>query len=213
MQLCLVQSFYFKLRSMIPCCLCHLNFTVAVPEEELIQVTTGHDLPNKWLEAKMQNSLTLATSFCLPGDRYCSCHDLWQGPDSGEATRQIHLQRSVCPTLSRLGFFHALFKFQNNTLCSIIISVFSQYALATQNPTITFYFVFVGAMSAQSKLCNLFSGCSETEEQLQFPLELCTESSTNTQPSSKISGSHFLIDTTSCSYLTNRHCTFPPLTL
>lgn len=36
--LCLLQSFYFKLRSMIPCCLCHLNFTVAVPEEELIQV-------------------------------------------------------------------------------------------------------------------------------------------------------------------------------
>uniref|UniRef100_A0AAQ4RNH8 C2 domain-containing protein 5 n=1 Tax=Gasterosteus aculeatus aculeatus TaxID=481459 RepID=A0AAQ4RNH8_GASAC len=34
-----VQSFYFKLRSMIPCCLCQLNFTVAVPEEELIQVT------------------------------------------------------------------------------------------------------------------------------------------------------------------------------
>lgn len=34
----LLQSFYFKLRSMIPCCLCHLNFTVAVPEEELIQV-------------------------------------------------------------------------------------------------------------------------------------------------------------------------------
>lgn len=36
---CLLQSLYFKLRSMIPCCLCHLNFTVAVPEEELIQVT------------------------------------------------------------------------------------------------------------------------------------------------------------------------------
>ncbi|XP_076741873.1 C2 domain-containing protein 5 isoform X20 [Maylandia zebra] len=35
----LLKSFYFKLRSMIPCCLCHLNFTVAVPEEELIQVT------------------------------------------------------------------------------------------------------------------------------------------------------------------------------
>ncbi|XP_034032481.1 C2 domain-containing protein 5 isoform X2 [Thalassophryne amazonica] len=34
----LLKSFYFKLRSMIPCCLCHLNFTVAVPEEELIQV-------------------------------------------------------------------------------------------------------------------------------------------------------------------------------
>uniref|UniRef100_A0A4W6DAN8 C2 domain-containing protein 5 n=1 Tax=Lates calcarifer TaxID=8187 RepID=A0A4W6DAN8_LATCA len=36
----LLKSFYFKLRSMIPCCLCHLNFTVAVPEEELIQVTS-----------------------------------------------------------------------------------------------------------------------------------------------------------------------------
>ncbi|KAM6937706.1 C2 domain-containing protein 5 isoform 7-T7 [Xenentodon cancila] len=35
----LLKSFYFKLRSMIPCCLCHLNFTVAVPEEELIQVS------------------------------------------------------------------------------------------------------------------------------------------------------------------------------
>uniref|UniRef100_A0A3P8USQ7 C2 domain-containing protein 5 n=1 Tax=Cynoglossus semilaevis TaxID=244447 RepID=A0A3P8USQ7_CYNSE len=34
----LLKSFYFKLRSLIPCCLCHLNFTVAVPEEELIQV-------------------------------------------------------------------------------------------------------------------------------------------------------------------------------
>uniref|UniRef100_A0A673BZY0 C2 domain-containing protein 5 n=1 Tax=Sphaeramia orbicularis TaxID=375764 RepID=A0A673BZY0_9TELE len=34
----LLKSFYFKLRSMIPCCLCHLNVTVAVPEEELIQV-------------------------------------------------------------------------------------------------------------------------------------------------------------------------------
>ncbi|XP_072241856.1 C2 domain-containing protein 5 isoform X17 [Leuresthes tenuis] len=34
----LLKSFYFKLRSMVPCCLCHLNFTVAVPEEELIQV-------------------------------------------------------------------------------------------------------------------------------------------------------------------------------
>uniref|UniRef100_A0A8C1ASM8 C2 domain-containing protein 5 n=1 Tax=Cyprinus carpio carpio TaxID=630221 RepID=A0A8C1ASM8_CYPCA len=31
-------SLYFKLRSMVPCCLCHLNFTVAIPEDELIQV-------------------------------------------------------------------------------------------------------------------------------------------------------------------------------
>ncbi|XP_054882936.1 C2 domain-containing protein 5 isoform X15 [Poeciliopsis prolifica] len=35
----LLKSFYFKLRANIPCCLCHLNFTVAVPEEELIQVS------------------------------------------------------------------------------------------------------------------------------------------------------------------------------
>nr|XP_023672509.1 C2 domain-containing protein 5 isoform X7 [Paramormyrops kingsleyae] len=34
----LLKSLYFKLRSMVPCCLCHLNFAVAVPEEELIQV-------------------------------------------------------------------------------------------------------------------------------------------------------------------------------
>ncbi|KPP70711.1 hypothetical protein Z043_110437 [Scleropages formosus] len=34
----LLKSLYFKLRSMAPCCLCHLNFVVAVPEEDLIQV-------------------------------------------------------------------------------------------------------------------------------------------------------------------------------
>ncbi|XP_070610458.1 C2 domain-containing protein 5 isoform X5 [Erythrolamprus reginae] len=35
----LLKSLYFKLRSMTPCCLCHVNFTVALPEDELIQVT------------------------------------------------------------------------------------------------------------------------------------------------------------------------------
>ncbi|XP_073174253.1 C2 domain-containing protein 5 isoform X7 [Lepidochelys kempii] len=35
----LLKSLYFKLRSMIPCCLCHVNFTVALPEDEVIQVT------------------------------------------------------------------------------------------------------------------------------------------------------------------------------
>ncbi|XP_069819935.1 C2 domain-containing protein 5 isoform X2 [Dendropsophus ebraccatus] len=34
----LLKSLYFKLRSMVPCCLCHVNFTVAVPEDESIQV-------------------------------------------------------------------------------------------------------------------------------------------------------------------------------
>lgn len=31
---------------MIPCCLCHLNFTVAIPEDELIQVRTQLKLTN-----------------------------------------------------------------------------------------------------------------------------------------------------------------------
>ncbi|XP_060632546.2 C2 domain-containing protein 5 isoform X23 [Anolis sagrei] len=35
----LLKSLYFKLRSMIPCCLCHVNFTVTLPEDEIIQVT------------------------------------------------------------------------------------------------------------------------------------------------------------------------------
>ncbi|XP_064372090.1 C2 domain-containing protein 5 isoform X5 [Dromaius novaehollandiae] len=35
----LLKSLYFKLRSMIPCCLCHVNFTVALPEDELVQIT------------------------------------------------------------------------------------------------------------------------------------------------------------------------------
>ncbi|XP_075459022.1 C2 domain-containing protein 5 isoform X10 [Ascaphus truei] len=34
----LLKSLYFKLRSMIPCCLCHVNFIVAVPEDESVQV-------------------------------------------------------------------------------------------------------------------------------------------------------------------------------
>ncbi|XP_059843658.1 C2 domain-containing protein 5 isoform X11 [Hypanus sabinus] len=34
----LLKSLYFKLRSMVPCCLCHVNFNVALPEDELIQV-------------------------------------------------------------------------------------------------------------------------------------------------------------------------------
>ncbi|KAL6106822.1 c2cd5 [Pungitius sinensis] len=91
----LLKSFYFKLRSMIPCCLCQLNFTVAVPEEELIQVTV--------------------TAVAMTFD-----------------------------------------KDQN------------QEKTADKLPA---------------------KGGSETEEQLQFPLELCADpSSANCQPSSKISG-------------------------
>ncbi|XP_028442216.1 C2 domain-containing protein 5 isoform X7 [Perca flavescens] len=91
----LLKSFYFKLRSMIPCCLCQLNFTVAVPEEELIQVAV--------------------TAVAMTFDK-----DQAQEKPADKPTTK---------------------------------------------------------------------GGSETEEQLQFPMELCADaSSANTQPSSKISG-------------------------
>ncbi|XP_034443129.1 C2 domain-containing protein 5 isoform X4 [Hippoglossus hippoglossus] len=91
----LLKSFYFKLRSMIPCCLCHLNFTVAVPEEELIQVAV--------------------TAVAMTYDR--------------EQT----LEKPADKTITK--------------------------------------------------------GCIEGEEQLQFPMELCADSSAfNAQPSSKIPG-------------------------
>uniref|UniRef100_A0A4W6DAI0 C2 domain-containing protein 5 n=1 Tax=Lates calcarifer TaxID=8187 RepID=A0A4W6DAI0_LATCA len=91
----LLKSFYFKLRSMIPCCLCHLNFTVAVPEEELIQVAV--------------------TAVAMTFDK--------------DQTQEKPADKPVT------------------------------------------------------------KGCSETEEQLQFPLELCADSSSiTTQTSSKISG-------------------------
>lgn len=90
----LLRSFYFKLRSMIPCCLCHLNFTVAVPEEELIQV--------------------VVTAVAMTFDK--------------DQTQEKPADKTIT------------------------------------------------------------KGSSETEEQLQFPLELCADSSsTNNQPSSKIS--------------------------
>ncbi|KAM7414483.1 hypothetical protein PAMA_019348 [Pampus argenteus] len=91
----LLKSFYFKLRSMIPCCLCHLNFTVAVPEEELIQVAV--------------------TAVAMTFDK--------------DQTQEKPADKPIT------------------------------------------------------------KGSSETEEQLQFPLELCVDSSSaNAQPSSKISG-------------------------
>uniref|UniRef100_A0A673BTR1 C2 domain-containing protein 5 n=1 Tax=Sphaeramia orbicularis TaxID=375764 RepID=A0A673BTR1_9TELE len=91
----LLKSFYFKLRSMIPCCLCHLNVTVAVPEEELIQVIR---------------------------------------------------------------------KFTSSRETSFLLCLFAKV------------------------IVYIVSGSGEIEEQLQFPLELCADSSsTSTQQSSKIS--------------------------
>ncbi|XP_051918291.1 C2 domain-containing protein 5 isoform X13 [Hippocampus zosterae] len=96
----LLKSLYFKLRSMIPCCICHLNFTVAVPEEELIQVAV--------------------TAVAMTFDK--------------DQTQEKLADRPIT------------------------------------------------------------KGCSETEEQLQFPLELCVDSpSANTQPPSKTSGTVSLL--------------------
>uniref|UniRef100_A0A7N8YEQ7 C2 domain-containing protein 5 n=1 Tax=Mastacembelus armatus TaxID=205130 RepID=A0A7N8YEQ7_9TELE len=90
----LLKSFYFKLRSMIPCCLCHLKFTVAVLE----------------IEIKMNCTALTSVVLCV----------------RNESTWLID--------------------------------------------------------------CASFSGSSDTEEQLQFPLELNTDpSSTSTQPLSKFS--------------------------
>ncbi|KAI3371368.1 hypothetical protein L3Q82_023971 [Scortum barcoo] len=107
----LLKSFYFKLRSMIPCCLCHLNFTVAVPEEELIQVAV--------------------TAVAMTFDKD---QNQEKPPDKpitkGLSEIRLNLGESV----------------------------------------------------------NVFLGCGEIEEQLQFPLELCADpSSSNSQPLSKIS--------------------------
>ncbi|XP_057692546.1 C2 domain-containing protein 5 isoform X15 [Corythoichthys intestinalis] len=96
----LLKSLYFKLRSMIPCCICHLNFTVAVPEEELIQVAV--------------------TAVAMTFDK--------------DQAQEKPVEKPVA------------------------------------------------------------KGCSETEEQLQFPLELCADSpSTNAQLPSKTSGTVSLL--------------------
>ncbi|XP_029908627.1 C2 domain-containing protein 5 isoform X4 [Myripristis murdjan] len=112
----LLKSLYFKLRSMIPCCLCHLNFTVAVPEEELIQVAV----------TAVAMTFDKDQSQEKPGDR------------------------------------------------------------------------------AMTK------GGSENEEQLQFPLELCAEStSANNQPSAKIPGTVSLL-TPAAKIYQNHLITIPP---
>ncbi|XP_077425762.1 C2 domain-containing protein 5 isoform X14 [Vanacampus margaritifer] len=96
----LLKSLYFKLRSMTPCCICHLNFTVAVPEEELIQVAV--------------------TAVAMTFDK----DQIQEKPADKPITK----------------------------------------------------------------------GCGETEEQLQFPLELCADSpSANTQPLLKASGTVSLL--------------------
>ncbi|XP_029614453.1 C2 domain-containing protein 5 isoform X3 [Salmo trutta] len=77
----LLKSLYFKLRSMIPCCLCHLNFTVAVPEEELIQVAVtavamSFDKDTQLAADKALNKV------CFPG--------------SGENEEQLQFSMELC---------------------------------------------------------------------------------------------------------------------
>ncbi|KAM3869760.1 C2 domain-containing protein 5 [Diretmus argenteus] len=102
----LLKSLYFKLRSMVPCCLCQLNFTVAVPEEELIQVAV----------TAVAMSFDKDQTQEKPGDKVLT--------------------------------------------------------------------------KGYTDLCPCLPGGSENEEQLQFPMELCAESSSssNNQPLAKISG-------------------------
>ncbi|CAG5958083.1 unnamed protein product [Menidia menidia] len=115
----LLKSFYFKLRSMVPCCLCHLNFTVAVPEEELVQVAV--------------------TAVAMTFDK--------------DQTQEKPAEKPVPKALTRM-------------ICHLI----------KQSDVFDCAFIY-------------FLVGSDTDEQLQFPLELCAESSSiNSQPSSKISG-------------------------
>uniref|UniRef100_A0A4W3JNR9 C2 calcium dependent domain containing 5 n=1 Tax=Callorhinchus milii TaxID=7868 RepID=A0A4W3JNR9_CALMI len=61
----LLKSLYFKLRSMVPCCLCHVNFNVALPEDELIQVIRYYiitvDSPSADNEEQLQFTLELCS--------------------------------------------------------------------------------------------------------------------------------------------------------
>uniref|UniRef100_A0A8C7SCB5 C2 domain-containing protein 5 n=1 Tax=Oncorhynchus mykiss TaxID=8022 RepID=A0A8C7SCB5_ONCMY len=80
----LLKSLYFKLRSMIPCCLCHLNFTVAVPEEELIQVrrhTPKNTSPILFI-FPINILIKLCVFVCFPG--------------SGENEEQLQFSMELC---------------------------------------------------------------------------------------------------------------------
>uniref|UniRef100_A0A8C9VBQ3 C2 calcium dependent domain containing 5 n=1 Tax=Scleropages formosus TaxID=113540 RepID=A0A8C9VBQ3_SCLFO len=63
----LLKSLYFKVRSMVPCCLCHLNFSVAVPEEELVQVHLQRSItPFPKNDEQLQFALELSTEPASP---------------------------------------------------------------------------------------------------------------------------------------------------
>uniref|UniRef100_A0A8C9WKI4 C2 domain-containing protein 5 n=1 Tax=Scleropages formosus TaxID=113540 RepID=A0A8C9WKI4_SCLFO len=72
----LLKSLYFKLRSMAPCCLCHLNFVVAVPEEDLIQVSLMQPTLTPQLDpsqsSRSPTSPYALSGLCLPVPLCCT---------------------------------------------------------------------------------------------------------------------------------------------
>ena len=56
-----LQSIYFKLRGMTPCCLAHLDFDIDLPEEDEIQVETVRTLNLNW---KFETSANLKSMRC-----------------------------------------------------------------------------------------------------------------------------------------------------
>ncbi|XP_071004808.1 C2 domain-containing protein 5-like isoform X14 [Oncorhynchus clarkii lewisi] len=105
----LLKSLYFKLRSMIPCCLCHLNFTVAVPEEELIQVAvtavamsfdkeTQQAADKALTRGSGENEEQLQFSMELCGESTISNNQPTAKPSGVPESAMVHSSRDRCST-------------------------------------------------------------------------------------------------------------------
>ncbi|XP_055796031.1 C2 domain-containing protein 5-like isoform X9 [Salvelinus fontinalis] len=105
----LLKSLYFKLRSMIPCCLCHLNFTVAVPEEELIQVAvtavamsfdkeTQQAADRALTRGSGENEEQLQFSMELCGESTISNNQPSAKPSGVPESAMVHSSRDRCST-------------------------------------------------------------------------------------------------------------------
>ncbi|XP_071199573.1 C2 domain-containing protein 5-like isoform X4 [Salvelinus alpinus] len=105
----LLKSLYFKLRSMIPCCLCHLNFTVAVPEEELIQVAvtavamsfdkeTQQAADRALTRGSGENEEQLQFSMELCGESTISNNQPTAKPSGVPESAMVHSSRDRCST-------------------------------------------------------------------------------------------------------------------
>ncbi|XP_031678719.1 C2 domain-containing protein 5 isoform X15 [Oncorhynchus kisutch] len=105
----LLKSLYFKLRSMIPCCLCHLNFTVAVPEEELIQVAvtavamsfdkeTQQAADKALTRGSGENEEQLQFSMEMCGESTISNNQPTAKPSGVPESAMVHSSRDRCST-------------------------------------------------------------------------------------------------------------------